>query len=324
MASIRPQGDRYRVYVKVDGKRVTKVFDTKRQAHAWGQEQEAQLSGTKLPDKTFKQACEKWLQECADKRRGGGKERVRLMRFMRDDPLAQRRLQALDLSDFQAWRDARLRKVKPGSVARELNLIHSVLSECTREWRWLRTNPMSGLRWPATPKGRARGLDSSEIDALAKAMGVHDTLKSTTQTNRVGLAFLFAIETAMRSGEICALRWHDVHKTDRYVHVMKSKNGDARDVPLSPHAVAILDAIPISFGPVFGLRDAQRDALFRKARAKTPHADIHFHDSRSEAITRLSKKLDVLDLARVVGQRDLKSLMHYYRADASALAKKLG
>lgn len=41
------------------------------------------------------------------------------------------------------------------------------------------------------------------------------------------------------------------------------------------------------------------------------------------AVTRLSKKLDVLDLARVIGHRDVKMLLTYYEADAEALAKKL-
>lgn len=53
MASIRRQGTRYRAFVKVDGRRATRGFDTKRAALAWAQEQEARLSGTQLPDKTF-------------------------------------------------------------------------------------------------------------------------------------------------------------------------------------------------------------------------------------------------------------------------------
>lgn len=51
MASIRPLGNRYRAFVKVDGRRATKVFDTKRAALAWAQEQEALLTGSQLPDK---------------------------------------------------------------------------------------------------------------------------------------------------------------------------------------------------------------------------------------------------------------------------------
>jgi len=67
----------------------------------------------------------------------------------------------------------------------------------------------------------------------------------------------------------------------------------------------------------------QRDALFRKAVGRAGIQDLHFHDSRHEAITRLSKKMDVLDLARTVGTRDLKTLMTYYERSAADLAKQL-
>ena len=50
---------------------------------------------------------------------------------------------------------------------------------------------------------------------------------------------------------------------------------------------------------------------------------LRFHDSRAEAIWRLSKKLDVLELARVIGHRDIKSLLIYYQTDADELADRL-
>lgn len=41
------------------------------------------------------------------------------------------------------------------------------------------------------------------------------------------------------------------------------------------------------------------------------------------AITRLTQKIDVLDLARMTGHRDLKKLMIYYNPTAEDIAKKL-
>ena len=52
--------------------------------------------------------------------------------------------------------------------------------------------------------------------------------------------------------------------------------------------------------------------------------ELHFHDSRAEAIWRLSKKFDVMELARVIGHRDLRSLMIYYQVSADELADRLG
>lgn len=48
------------------------------------------------------------------------------------------------------------------------------------------------------------------------------------------------------------------------------------------------------------------------------------HGCGPAARGRLSKKLDVFELARVIGHRDVNSLLIYYRESASAIARKLG
>jgi len=63
--------------------------------------------------------------------------------------------------------------------------------------------------------------------------------------------------------------------------------------------------------------------LFSRATRKAGIEDLRFHDSRAAGLMRLSKKLDVLDLARVVGHRDTKSLMIYYRNRAEDIARLL-
>lgn len=323
MASIKQNGSKWRVQVYVKGVRDSETFATRKEAATWALEREAELRGAKLPDKTFGDAMKRYAKEVAPSREGERWERVRLTALGRSR-LAQRRLEALAGNDFADWRDERLTKVKPATVAREMNLIRAVLEVCRRDWKWIRANPITDVRWPRSPKGRARRISEDEAAALASVFGVWDKLRADTQTQRVGLAFLFAMETAMRSGEICALTWPNINLKDQFVHLPKTKNGEARDVPLTKRAVEILKVLPRGFGPAFALTDDLRDALFRKMRAKTPHKDIHFHDTRGEAIWRLSKKLDVMQLARVVGHQDLKSLMIYYRESAAELAKQIG
>ena len=205
-----------------------------------------------------------------------------------------------------------------------MNLLQSVFETARREWKWIRQNPMADVRWPQQPKGRARRILPEEEVALVEAFGLNGLLKAETASQRTGLAFLLALETAMRSGEILDLTWPNVHLVDQYVHLPKTKNGDARDVPLFKRACETLRALPLGFGPVFQLDGATRDTLWRRVRDKTPHRDVHFNDSRAKAIWRLSKKLDVLQLARVIGHRDLASLMIYYNEFAASLAKQLG
>lgn len=52
----------------------------------------------------------------------------------------------------------------------------------------------------------------------------------------------------------------------------------------------------------------------------TPNAELR----RAVALTKLSKKLNVLELAKMIGHRDTKSLMIYYRETADEIADKLG
>lgn len=307
--------------VYAHGTRDSKVFPTKQEAAQWALQREAELTGKKLPDKSWADALKRYALEVAPSHRGSKWELVRL-KSLQVEPMGRRKLSGLAGNDFADWRDARLKQRTPGTVAREMNLMRSVLESARRDWHWIKLNPMTDVRWPTTPKGRARRITPDEVQAVESAFGVGKSLPSETATQRVGLAFLFALETAMRSGEIVGLQWPDVHLKQRYVVLPMTKNGDRREVPLSSRAVQILEALPVDEGPVFGLDDAARDALWRKLRPKTI-ADLHFHDTRGEAIWRLSKKLDVLQLARVIGHRDPRSLMIYYRESAEDMAKRL-
>lgn len=320
MASYQKRGKTWRAELYRDGRRESRSFPTKAEAITWATQREAELVGAALPDKTLAEALRRYASEVSPTHRGERWEITRL-RLLERDRLAGLKLAALKPSDIADWRDRRLKVVSPASVAREMNLLKSVLDIARREWGWLRVNPSADVRRPPTPASRKRRVAADEIERLSLGFGLGEGLAADTATQRVGLAFLFALETAMRAGEITGLYWQDVG--EKSVRLPLTKNGDARAVPLSTRAREILAALPRGDGPVFGLEPGVRDALFRKVRDRCQIPDLHFHDSRSEAIWRLSKKLDVMELARVIGHRDLRSLLIYYRADADALADRL-
>lgn len=322
MASITKAGKRWRAQVFVRGVRSSKIHDTKAQASAWAMEQQAELAGDKLPDKTFRQALERYGEEVAPLHRGETWE-VRRLTAMGRHKLADKRLALIVGADIAAWRDDRLRAVAPASVLRDMKLMRSVFESCRRDFGWLHANPMQDVTRPTAPASRKRRISADEVERLRLAFGLGDRLAAETATQRVGLAFLLGLETAMRAGEMLGLRPRDIELEARYVRLPHTKNGDAREVALSPMAVEILSLLMGNDGPVFAIEEATRDALFRKIRKRAALDDLHFHDSRAEAIWRLSKKLDVLQLARMIGHRDLKSLMIYYDESASELAKRL-
>ena len=318
MASISRNGRNWRVQLYRHGKRESATFRTKAEAAQWALQRDAELTGARLPDKTLDDAL---VRDATDKAPmlGGARWAANKLRNLRAFPLAKKPLANLQPHDFAGWRDDRLKQVAPGSVNREMNLLRSVLESARRDWGWLKVNPMTDVKRPKNPPSRKRRISQSEIDAICRGLG-YVAGPPETISQRIALAFLFAIETAMRGGEIIGLQWADVGALS--VHLPKTKNGDARQVPLSKRAREILALLPRDEA-VFGITSAQKDALFRAGRRRAVLENIHFHDSRAEAIFRLSKKLDILELARVVGHRDLKSLMLYFNTTADELAAKL-
>lgn len=93
---------------------------------------------------------------------------------------------------------------------------------------------------------------------------------------------------------------------------------------MSTEARRILDELPKENESVFNLANTQIDALFRKAKARCLIDDLHWHDTRHEALTRLSQKLNVMELAKIAGIRDLRILQNvYYNPSIEDLADKL-
>lgn len=323
MATIYRSGAGWRAQVCVKGVRDSVVRPTRQEAAQWALQREAEMGGRKLPDKTLKDALTQYEDDVTPTRKNPRWEEIKIACLKRD-PLAKRKLAGLNCDDMAAWRDSRLKLVKPATVARELTLLRAVLEYVRKPpLRWIHTNPMQDVAWPEVPGGRRRRVTPEEVMQVRLAFGIGRDYQAATQTQRVGLAFLFALETAMRSGEMVALDWRDVKLSARYVILRATKNGDSREVPLTTAACDILRALPGNEGLVFGLTDALRDALWRKNRPAALR-DLNFHDSRGEAVWRLSKKLDLLQLAQVIGHRDIKSLQHYYRATAAEMAMQLG
>ena len=327
MAAYRKRGANWRVEVSVKGRRASSTFSTKREAQVWAAREETRLwesAAGEAPDLPFRDLLERYSCEVSTGKRGCVRERNMVNVLLRD-PLADTPLRTLSPRDVAAWRDRRLRQVSGASVDREMTILSHACSVARREWGWLSANPVSDVRRPPSTPARTRRPTQTETDALLRVLGYFRDEPPRTRSARVGAAYLFAMETAMRAGEICALEWK--HVNARHVHLPHTKNGYARDVPLTREARRILDqARPVTEGnqPAFGLSSAILGALFWKAKKRTMIEDLHFHDTRREALTRLAKIFSVMELAKISGHRDLRVLQNvYYAPSADDLAEKL-
>lgn len=268
--------------------------------------------------RTFRDAIFRYMDEVSARKRTAESE-FYLLKHTAETFIGDVLLSELDETHLARYRDLRLEEVKPSSVRREMAIISHLCSIALKEWRWLSRNPMTNVRKPSSGQGRFRRITDDEIERLKFAAFYEDFPHSVQ--SRVMHAFLFAIETAMRAGEIMGLKWQDINLDKRVAHLPMTKNGTARTVPLTAQAIDLLKQLPSTEGSVFNLK--QMTGTFIQIRRKANIDDLHFHDSRHEAITRLSKRLDVLALARMVGHRNIQQLMVYYNKSAEDIAKEL-
>jgi len=87
-------------------------------------------------------------------------------------------------------------------------------------------------------------------------------------------------------------------------------------VPLTRRAVELLRQVWTDDGPLFPVSAATRDTLFRRAVLDAGLDGLHFHDSRREALTRLAVRFQPMELARISGHKDLRTLLAVYYAPA--------
>lgn len=315
---IKKHGKGYQVQIVRKQGSIYKTFKTRTEAKEWGIKTEAKLlnadpiSKSRVP---FGDVLQRYADEVSPQKRGHRWESIRI-RALLQAPMANLSISKIDEEILTDWINSRLKRVKPGTVIRECKLLRSVFETARKVWRYIDTNPFADVKKPNAPPPRDRRISKEEMETLLSALTQDPSLIS----GRVGLAFEFAIETAMRAGEICGIKSHHVY--DSYVVLPKTKNGTVRKVPLSKRAKAILVML-VNDPDVFSLKTSQIDSLFRKAKKALNIHDLHFHDSRHEAVTRLARKLDVLDLARMIGHNDLKSLRVYYNATPEEIASRL-
>ncbi len=317
MAKPRKVGNKWKMEVRRKGVHKYGTFNTKSEAIAWGKETTRLILGGAVEysrEVTFNQAAKLYLDEVATLKKGWRWEDIRIKKFL-NDGLGGHTLFNMTSKFFKEWIAGRLNEVSPSSVNRELNLL-SAIFEHAKESEITDNNPIRGIKRPKNPKHRERVITENEIDLIVSELG----LDSNMSKGQTGIAFLLAIETGMRRGELLSLNVDDVLLDQSYAIVRDSKNGDRREVPLSNRAVDLFKMLD----GAFTVSPETLSQLFRKCCRKIGVAGVTFHDTRHLATIRLSKKLSVLDLARVLGHRDLKSLMIYYNESASNIAKKLG
>jgi integrase len=119
------------------------------------------------------------------------------------------------------------------TVVHILNLIKSAINIARRNKLFDGDNPVSGVKYPSTKNtNRLRYLERDEARRLL------DKLKDTTQTH-YEMAYL-SLYTGMRADEIFSLRWQDIDLKNNVIHILDTKNTEARTAYMTAGVKEIL------------------------------------------------------------------------------------
>jgi integrase len=160
--------------------------------------------------------------------------------------------------------------------------------------------------------------------------GEYEALMNEAEGHWISAAIDIALESAMRQGEIHALKWSDINESKGVIR-LKRKDKDAetgQSEQKIPMVQGVREAL-LRAHNVFGQgphlipvkRSASISDKFARLTKKLGIVDLRFHDLRHEAISRMFERGMRVEQVRVVsGHRTLEQLSRYVNLRPEDLA----
>ena len=263
---------------------------------------------------TLAEGLELYRSKISILKKGYAQESYRIAHIMRS-PIASKTMREISSPDIADYRDDRLKQLnqrtgKPissATVRLEMSLLSNVFDIGRIEWGTCDANPVTNVRKPKSPPGRDRRLLAREERLILRYCHGH-------QSQELSSIIILALETAMRQGELLKLEWEHINLRNRIAHLPETKNGSKRDVPLSIKARDALIRLGVkSKGRVFSYTSNGFKSAWRIMMIRLGIQDLHFHDLRHEACSRLFElgTLDVMEIAAISGHKSLAMLKRY-------------
>ena len=207
------------------------------------------------------------------------------------------------------------------AVNRELSILRKVFNVAKRN-RWIIENPFhcgDPLIRPGDERPRERILTREEEARLLDAC--------TGPRAYLRPVIICAIDTGMRRGELLKLRWSDIDQSNRVIKVqaLNTKTMRERFVMMTERVLHELqwlyeqnrDEAMLVFGVTGSIKKA-----FGTARRLAGLNDVHFHDLRHTAASRLAaSNIPIAEIARVLGHTQISTSFRYINANTDSLKR---
>ncbi|HEX8174039.1 MAG TPA: site-specific integrase [Pyrinomonadaceae bacterium] len=197
----------------------------------------------------------------------------------------------------------------PSTVNRELTILSRVMALAVDAGH-ISENPCRRVRRFKEDNERIRFLTEDEEARLMKQIGGRELLRSVV---------IFALNTGLRRGEIFSLRWSEVDWSRNFIHVINTKTGKSRIIPLNDATRDVLlrqqkksESEFVFVSPRTGARLRNLRNSFGKACEDAKVLNFHFHDLRHTFASRLADAgVDAFTIAELMGHSTLEMTKRY-------------
>jgi len=324
MATFRKRSNAWQVRIQRSGyPDQSKSFKTRSEAVVWARKIESELDSgvfTQQPivssKDLLKDLLERYKSEVTCHKKHSSAEAYRINFWLRHT-IANHPISIIKSSDIAKWRDERVKLGRsPNTLRLELAVLSNLFTVAANEWGYENlTNPTTKVKLPKLPSGRVKRLSNEEFELI---------IQNSCSALLRPIAIL-AVETGMRRSEIASIEWQHVNLVKRTLLIPITKNGEAREVPLSQVALDLLKSLTHeNHSKVFNITAHAISIAFGRACKRAKLVNLHFHDLRHEAISRLFERgLSLPEVATISGHKTWTMLRRYTHLSAESIAMKL-
>lgn len=327
-----PSG-RWRAQVRRKGQHASRTFRLKSDAEGWANEAEDKACRGKSVDAveidastTFGFIIDLHIRDLAEVGKPPLRSKAYTLEKLKAD-LGTAKLVALTRERIIAYAKQRaLKGAGAATIGMDIGYIQTILVHAAAihgievPTEQIKLARVALRRLSLVDKGneRDRRPTREELDRIIR---LHDG--NPRQTIPLGRIVKFAVATAMRQ-EICTLTWPDVDFAAQLAIVRnrkdpRRKSGNHQKVPLLDvtgfDAIALLreqQVLTLGGDRVFPYNARSLGTAFRRACRELGIDDLHFHDLRHEATSRLFEAgFDIPEVSLVTGHKDWKMLRRY-------------
>jgi integrase len=319
--------NRWQVQIRRYGvKPTTKTFPTRDKAKIWARLIESEIdrgiyiSRHEAEHITFSELVTRYQKEVTPTKKSASREISRLKcleKFFGEVALAR-----INSEMVARFRDERLSLDLSGAtVTKDLNTLSHIIDTAIKEWGfYVPQNPVKNIRKPRINNSRSRRLSNEEEIILLAKCREHSLMMESV--------VIFAIETAMRLGEIINLKWNDINIVHRIAVIHETKNGEMRKIPLSNTSINALKSLTKRLGSdkIFWkwTSVSSFQSSWQRVVLKSGIENFRFHDLRHEATSRLFEmNLNVMEVSTITGHKTLQMLKRYTHLSIDKITKKI-